>query len=323
MKGECYNCGHEDFTILYSASSFDSTYEGYTLGRCKACQLVNTIGADSEIISDSYSKDYYRSSSSKFTRLIELILSYSARIRAKKLIDHWRRLSNSSDAPFVLDIGCGRGMLLEEFHELGAITQGIERQEFPHDERRSNIHIGDLSDPYFEGKKYDIIILWHVLEHIGCMESLISAITKHMHRNSILIISVPNFSSFQQGIFRNNWFHLDLPRHLIHLEHEWLSTKLEQHGLIIDRINHLDLVQNCYGFIQSTLNYLSPSHHNELYKMLQYRSRRKYFKFALHATIASLLSPIAVMECIFSRITKQGSTITITSRTSTHHDKKP
>ena len=320
MNEFCYNCGKNEFTILYSARSFDSDQKEYKLGRCKSCHLVNTLAASKVELSGAYSQSYYRSSTSKFTWFIEYILSYLTKIQAVGLLDHWRKLSSVQDIPSVLDIGCGRGKLLQEFDCLGAKTQGLERQEFPKNELKSNVHIGELSDIFFDGKKFDIIILWHVLEHLENTESLISDIVKHMHSNANLIISVPNFNSFQQRIFGRHWFHLDLPRHLIHLEPDWLVSRLKSEGLKIERISHFDLIQNSYGFIQSALNCLSVKNSNEFYKMLQYESQRKRIKFIFYCFTAALLTPFAILESILSSTAKRGSTITIAARLMPNHD---
>lgn len=320
MNDCCYNCGKNEFTIIYSARSFDSDQKKYNLGRCKSCHLVNTLSVSKEELSRSYSKSYYRSSTSKFTWLIESVLSYLTKLQAVKLLDHWRKLSDTNDNPSVLDIGCGRGKLLQEFDNLGVVTQGLERQEFPKDELHSNVHIGELSDSFLNGKIFDIVILWHVLEHMENTETLIADIIKHMQSNATFIISVPNFGSFQQRFFGCHWFHLDLPRHLIHIELEWLVSTLKSQGLKIEKISHFDPVQNYYGFIQSALNYLSPSTSNEFYKMLQFESKRKIIPFLLYSVAAILLTPLAILESISSSLSHKGSTITITSRLDFNHD---
>jgi SAM-dependent methyltransferase len=320
MSDRCYNCGNDEFTALYSARSFDSDNKTYILGSCNSCHLVNTLAASKTDISNSYSQSYYRSSTSKFTGLIETALSYITKLKANDILENWRKHSGMGHKPSVLDIGCGRGKLLREFDNLGANTQGLERQEFPINDLNLNIHIGDLSDSYFNDKKYDVIVLWHVLEHLENTESLISDIVNHMHANSNLIISVPNFSSFQQKLFGRNWFHLDLPRHLIHFEPDWLISRLESHGLTIEKISYFDPIQNIYGFIQSSLNYLSPGDSNEFYKMLQYKSQRKGIKFFILLLLAALLAPFAFIESIVCSIAKCGSTVTITTRSIPYYD---
>lgn len=320
MNEFCYNCGENEFTILYSARSFDSDQKEYKLGRCKSCNLVNTLAASKVELSSAYSQSYYRSSTSKFTWIIEYVLSFLTKIQAIRFLNNWRKRSNMQYIPSVLDIGCGRGKLLHEFDCLGAKTQGLERQEFPKNELNSNVYIGELTDTFFDSKKFDIVILWHVLEHLENTESLISDIVKHMNSNANLIISVPNFNSFQQRIFGQHWFHLDLPRHLIHLEPDWLVSRLKSQGLTIERASNFDPVQNCYGFIQSALNYLSPENSNEFYKMLQYGPQQKNIKFVFFCFAAALLTPFAILESILSSIAKSGSTITIIARLRSNHD---
>jgi len=80
-------------------------------------------------------------------------------------------------------------------------------------------------------KKYDIIVMWHNLEHLPdpwlVMEQCISI----LEPNGIIIISTPNPDSLQFRIFRTKWVHLDAPRHLSLIPQKTLFAFMSQRGL--------------------------------------------------------------------------------------------
>ncbi len=62
--------------------------------------------------------------------------------------------------------------------------------------------------------KYDVIVLWHNLEHLADPWSVLRQCSTHLVPGGILIISSPNPDSAQFRIFKGYWVHLDAPRHL-------------------------------------------------------------------------------------------------------------
>ena len=65
-------------------------------------------------------------------------------------------------------------------------------------------------------KAFDIISLWHVLEHLPQPEKVIAKIYDLFDCKGVLIVAVPNFSSHDRLHYKNNWAALDVPRHLWH-----------------------------------------------------------------------------------------------------------
>ena len=300
----------------------------YELSRCSHCGIVSTSNVCADELSAAYSADYYGAADRKFIGSIERILSNVNQFHAKKLLNFWNKGRMSQKRhPSVLDIGCGRGLLLEAFRQLGADALGFERSEFPASTSNSKyIHRASLYDQEYESSKFDIIIAWHVLEHLDHVDRFLIEVEKHVNENGILAIAVPNFDSFQRKLFQKNWFHLDLPRHLFHLEEIWIKSRLAKLGFTIDEIGHNDLIQNPFGFVQSTLNTIFSTHPNYLYQMLK-SEKRTLSKltplFLINLLLAGLITPFAVVEGVISSITKKGATIQIIARKrTTPNDKK-
>jgi 2-polyprenyl-3-methyl-5-hydroxy-6-metoxy-1,4-benzoquinol methylase len=267
-----------------------------------------------------YSKAYYGSEKAKFLSLIETLVRIGHHRQAKKILHLYQeqqsRPGDSEQAISVLDIGCGRALLLQEFDKLGTDCLGIERGEFPGTGRHNiDIHVGALDDSELAGKRFDIIILWHVLEHITGLGTLLEELPRHLNPGGLLVISVPNFLSWQSRFFRRHWFHLDLPRHVTHFEKDWLENTLGSMELEIISQTTFTASQNIYGFMQSSLNKFISRKPNRLYKLLtQSHERRDWTALVAWALLAIPLMPFAVLEALISEISHQGATLTLYAR---------
>ena len=99
-------------------------------------------------------------------------------------------------------------------------------------------------DPYyknslnadFKKKEYNIITLWHVLEHAYDLDILFENIEKSLENRGKLVVAVPNFDSLERNIYKENWAAYDLPRHLYHFNNISLEKLLRSKGYkIIDK----------------------------------------------------------------------------------------
>lgn len=116
----------------------------------------------------------------------------------------------------LLDIGAGTGDFILVAKNNGWNAIGIEPSEKAKAialkkgvELKSN-----LSD--FDDSSFDIITMWHVLEHIPNLENQISELKRLIKPNGSIIIAVPNFKSFDANYYKEFWAAFDVPRHLWH-----------------------------------------------------------------------------------------------------------
>jgi SAM-dependent methyltransferase len=102
--------------------------------------------------------------------------------------------------------------------------------------------------------RFDLIVMFQVLEHIGEPVSLLRECAKRLAPDGHVIINVPNFSSWQSRFAGSKWLHLDLPRHLIHFTPQTLSATLECAGLSVVDLRFVSLEHDPYGWVESTIN---------------------------------------------------------------------
>jgi len=316
----CWNCGCAEFEVLFAVRDFDTASNSYPVRRCRQCGLCYTGQVDEAELAAIYSKSYYGSGEAKFLSVIEALVEFGHRRQAKKILSLYRDRKSetalAASAVSVLDIGCGRALLLRQFARLGADCLGIERDEFPGAGPHGiEVHVGALQDGELSAKRFDIIVLWHVLEHITELGGLLEELPGHLNPGGLLVISVPNFLSWQSRFFKRHWFHLDIPRHVSHFEKRWLEKTLASMGLDIVGRSTFTVSQNLYGFLQSSLNKLFPHTPNRLYHLLtRGRGRRDRMALVGWVLLAIPILPFAVLETLLTANSNQGATLTLYAR---------
>jgi SAM-dependent methyltransferase len=140
----------------------------------------------------------------------------------------------------LLDVGCGRGDLAAALLARGWDVAGVE----PSDraaaiaERRGVEVLGaTFETTELPPPEYDVVVFRHSLEHMSDpLESLRRA-AGALRPGGVVVISLPNFSSWQRSRFADDWFHLDLPRHRVHFTTASLALALQRSGFVVaDRL---------------------------------------------------------------------------------------
>lgn len=136
-----------------------------------------------------------------------------------------------------VDIGCGRGDLAALFVERGWQVTGIEPSAGACQAalaRGVDARQGTLADVGLESGAYDAAIFQHSLEHtpdpVGDLEKICNA----LRPGGLVLITVPNFASWQRLRFGDRWYHLDLPRHRTHFTPPALEASLSRAGLQVE-----------------------------------------------------------------------------------------
>jgi len=99
---------------------------------------------------------------------------------------------------------------------------------------------------------YNIITMWHSLEHIHDLESAFKMISKALKDNGYLIIAVPNIEAAEISYFNENWAPYDAPRHLYHFNFNSINNLLDKYGFKI--VKHSMIIQDTFYNIYLSLN---------------------------------------------------------------------
>jgi SAM-dependent methyltransferase len=126
-------------------------------------------------------------------------------------------------------------------------TTGIEPSQAASDAARArglDVERGTLAELAGElDPGFDAVIFQHSLEHVA--EPLVDLKATHglLREGGLLLVSVPNFGSWQRRRFSSAWLHLDLPRHRSHFTARGLELLAGRAGFgvrSIDTSTHLD-----------------------------------------------------------------------------------
>jgi len=133
----------------------------------------------------------------------------------------------------VLDIGCGSGSMLEELVQLGCTGYGIEPN--PSAVRAClkkglNVRCGDLDDLDYPDDFFDMVIMWHVIEHLPSPKSTLRTIHRILRPGGSVFIYCPNAASYMASVFHEFWGGWHLPFHFYHFTPDTMSRLLETTG---------------------------------------------------------------------------------------------
>lgn len=124
--------------------------------------------------------------------------------------------SLNNETGTLLDIGAGTGSFLKEAKQQNWKISGVEPNQGARKLAQEKGIELDESIDNFKGKSFDVITLWHVLEHLPNLEETVLKIENLLSPDGILIIAVPNYKSYDSNYYKNFWAALDVPRHLWH-----------------------------------------------------------------------------------------------------------
>ena len=164
-------------------------------------------------LADLYEKEYYQESSGPYQKKysddeIQLLVS---KLEQKLLIFNTWFIRKGAEKTTMLDVGCGEGFAVKFFSDQGFEVTGLDYSSEGISNHNSSIKdkvvVGDIYNSILElekkNKKYNIINIDNVLEHVLDPEKLLSDLTsKLLADDGILLIKVPNdFSIIQQYFY--------------------------------------------------------------------------------------------------------------------------
>jgi 2-polyprenyl-3-methyl-5-hydroxy-6-metoxy-1,4-benzoquinol methylase len=116
----------------------------------------------------------------------------------------------------LLDVGAGTGDFLTAAKSNGWQISGTEPNEKAKAIAFKKGISVDETTAHFESNSFDVITMWHVLEHVYDLEPQIKELKRLIKSNGTILIAVPNFNSFDAKHYGEFWAAYDVPRHLWH-----------------------------------------------------------------------------------------------------------
>ena len=171
------------------------------------------------------SEDYISHTDAKkslFDKVYQKVRNYTLK---KKVV-----LINSfnSEEKTVLDIGAGTGDFLATCLRNNWKISGVEPSQVAREiAKNKNVSLAENLS-FFEDKKFDVITLWHVLEHVQSLDAYINKLKSLLKENGTLVIAVPNFKSYDANYYKEFWAAFDVPRHIWHFSQKSIVKLFQQ-----------------------------------------------------------------------------------------------
>ena len=221
--------GKQSKNVFISVKDYSVSGEVFDLVKNETFGFLETIPQpDLEKLPEYYKSDDYISHTDSKRNLFERtyhIIKKMALRRKLSLINSFSKQKGT-----LLDVGCGTGDFLEFSKQKGWRVVGIE----PNDQARAIANKKTNNSVYktnhllnLENHSFDIITLWHVLEHLPNLEEHIAEFKRLLKPNGTLIIAVPNYKSYDAKIYKTYWAAFDVPRHLWHFSKESIKILME------------------------------------------------------------------------------------------------
>lgn len=232
----CPVCGSDNLKKVFDAVDHFSSGEVFPVYDCAHCGFRFTNHFPSEDTIGRYydSPDYISHSDSNEGLVNRLYHLFRKRMLRKK-IELVADYTPAKDSPVrLLDIGCGTGYFLQAAKEQGWIVSGIEKDDKARESAtlRSELEVKDENGFWeTENSSFDVVTLWHVLEHLEKLNETIHKIKEIITPEGIVVLALPNCRSYDAAFYKGWWAAYDIPRHLWHFSPESLEKLLGKHGL--------------------------------------------------------------------------------------------
>jgi 2-polyprenyl-3-methyl-5-hydroxy-6-metoxy-1,4-benzoquinol methylase len=231
LRESCPACGSKSIASFAEVRHID-------YARCRECEFVfaNPVPSDRSI-GEFYNSDFYQN----YRRLEEDNIAKNPYFSISCYTDP-RRLAGWLDcdkSARILDFGCGPAsfiaLLRDEFG-----YQNVEGLELNKDsaaiaERQYNIKLTPTVDE-LKYQKYDVIILFEVIEHIPDPAEIIALCCSRLAENGKLFITTPSIRNIPGRFFPSHCAHYTAPSHVSLFTEEAMRRLLRRFDLGIERL---------------------------------------------------------------------------------------
>lgn len=221
LKVKDHSVSGEEFQLIYNAE----------------LDMLETYPQPSEDTLSHYyeSDDYISHTDGKrnvFEKVYQLVKNIALK-RKLKLINSFQKEHKT-----LLDVGCGTGDFLKVAKDNNWQVSGIEPNEKARAiaNQKTDNSVFDIDQLLiFKPNSFDVITLWHVLEHLPKLENHMAIFESLLKPNGRLVIAVPNFKSYDANYYKNFWAAFDVPRHLWHFSQNSISKLVQDNNMELDK----------------------------------------------------------------------------------------
>jgi 2-polyprenyl-3-methyl-5-hydroxy-6-metoxy-1,4-benzoquinol methylase len=233
---QCPVCNYQELSPFLVCKDYTVSGENFEIVYCTNCQTGITQNIpDQASIGVYYHSDNYISHSNTKKGFINQLYHSARNFMLKKKYQLIRK-ATGLEVGKLLDIGCGTGYFLQTMKAHRWEVTGIEADEGARQFAQNQFDLNVLMPEQIltlSEKQYDVITLWHVLEHIHDLHGIWQNFKRLLKPNGRLIIAVPNHQSYDAKHYQAYWAAYDVPRHLWHFSPTSLELLAERYDFRI------------------------------------------------------------------------------------------
>ena len=228
---KCPICGSKNIKKKLEIPDHFLTKELFELWECRECTTKFTNPRPhKENLSKYYESSEYLSHTAnkqgplgKFYNVLRII----------NIHNKYKLLNQYTTKGKVLDIGCGTGEFLHYLDKKGWECQGIEPNEAARKYAKETYQLPIEDENILKklpAKHFDLITLWHVLEHIPEINDRLLDINRILKDDGTIFLALPNPASWDAISYNSYWAGYDVPRHLYHFSQTAVHFLAQQNG---------------------------------------------------------------------------------------------
>lgn len=232
MTQQCPHC-HTDAELAFTAQDYNQRLKPdlFTYFRCRLCHLIFLAPIPDDLGA------YYNSEYPAYQAPRVQDIESRAQLESYKLdiVRHY------ISAGRLLEIGPSYGAFAYLAKKAGFHVDAIEMdaqccQFLTEGVGINAIHSNDIVGVLENCEPYDVVVMWHAIEHLEDPWHVLSRIADRLKPGGLLILTAPNPDSLQYRTFGRYWVHVDAPRHLRLLPSANICEWLRQREMLAESI---------------------------------------------------------------------------------------
>ncbi len=235
-QDRCPLCGKEHLAKVMTCTDHYATGESFDLFECKDCGFLFTqsVPVEAEIGRYYESPDYISHTDTHkglMNKLYHWVRKYMLSRKAC-LVKKQSGLNEGS----LLDIGTGTGYFAQTMKMKGWKVSAIEKSQQARNFSKEHFQLDvDAPEvlPTYASQSFDVVTLWHVLEHLESLNETWETLFRILKDTGVLVIAVPNPTSYDARKYKEMWAAYDVPRHLWHFSPSAMQQFGAKHGFAL------------------------------------------------------------------------------------------
>lgn len=257
-SGKCLWCGgHLIFFKELTDVNLSHYRDPVPYGRCEECGSLSQLSPlNLQQLGQAYSESYWVEKEDD-SLLRKLALWYQQKIVSWDQGLFLCRVLDTLEGKRILEIGPGRGDFLVWAKAQGAIASGWERSHKAVSSLKAkglkaeSVILEDTSHWPNSGATWDVIVGFHVLEHLVEPVKIVASLLSRLAPDGLLLFQVPRIDSWQAIMLGQHWYGLEVPRHVSIPSMKGLKQWSALLNLELEDWKHFSLRDNAFCILAS------------------------------------------------------------------------